>query len=199
MRKKCLKENVNIHALWYRFFYSWIFLEKTDARFKSYTQNIRRKLVFFIRDCIILYDPPQNYFFKRKKRFVQDNTQVGGAHWRRTLANDSCARPTPYRRQQKEARIISPVVQHCCRGCFSVADAEDANGAGKGEEKEEGRVERRRSVRDHYFPTCVVHRDGDAGEQCAPASWFKYSASGADTRHSRSHGYGNLRRSHVRR
>lgn len=56
---------------------------------------------------------------------------------------------------------LKPVVQRFCRGYFSVADVKNASNVGKGGDEKKGMVDNRC---DHYFPTCVVHRDGDAGE-----------------------------------
>lgn len=63
--------------------------------------------------------------------------------------------------RKKRARYnLKLVVQRFCRGFFSVREVKNSD-AGKGGDEKKGMGDDRD---DYYFPICVVHRNGDAGE-----------------------------------
>jgi len=62
--------------------------------------------------------------------------------------------------RKKRARYNLKVVQRFYRGFFSVKGVKNSD-AGKGRDEKKGMVDDRC---DYYFPTCIVHRNGDAGE-----------------------------------
>lgn len=108
-----------------------------------------------------------------------------------------------FAQSKKKARLytISSVVQHCCPGCFSVAEAKDADNAGKGGYKKKGRVERRRSVWSLFPDVCSPPRWGFCETMRTSklvqifSLWHGY----APFAFARAHGCSNLRRSCVKR
>ncbi|KAL0115084.1 hypothetical protein PUN28_010577 [Cardiocondyla obscurior] len=64
-------------------------------------------------------------------------------------------------RKKRTPCNLKPVVQRFCRRCFSGAGVKNRGDASKeGDEKKRTADDRC----DHYFSTCVFHRDEDSGE-----------------------------------